>query len=435
MAARPRTDVAIIGGGIAGCASAYYLAKKGLSVTLLEKGEIAGEQSGRNWGFVRQQVRDPLEIPLMIACIRLWRGLEAELEADIEWRQGGILHLADTDAGMAKYEAWLEHARTYQLDSRKVTGREAAELLPGMARDWVGGLYTPSDGQADPVKTTSAFAKAAARLGAEIRTGCIVQGIETAGGAVTGLRTEAGEIEAGTVLIAAGAWTSAMLRRLGLDLPQLGVRSTVLRTSRAPEKTALGVWFPEFGFRQRRDGAFNVGAGASVDHDIGVDTLRHAGAFWSAFRTQGHNLDLHLGRHFFEDLWVHLDRAGALDRQMRRDRVLAPAPNARKVRRCLAGFRAMFPEFGDIDLATSWAGVIDVTPDEVPVFGEAPGLRGLVIATGFSGHGFGMGPITGQLMAEVIAEGKPSLDLAGFRFGRFSERAGARSGTAGLRDG
>ena len=429
MAARQRPDVAIIGGGIAGCASAYYLAKKGLAVTLLEKGEIAGEQSGRNWGFVRQQLRDPLEIPLMIACSRLWQGLEAELEADIEWRQGGILHLADTDAGMAKYEAWLEHARTYQLDSRKVSGAEAAELLPGMARDWVGGLYTPSDGQADPVKTTSAFAKAAARLGAEIRTGCIVQGIETAGGAVTGLSTEAGEIEAGTVLIAAGAWTSAMLRRLGLDLPQLGVRSTVLRTSRAPEKTALGVWFPEFGFRQRRDGSFNVGAGASVDHDIGVDTLRHARAFWSAFRTQGGSLDLHLGRHFFEDLWVHLDRAGALDRQMRRNRVLAPAPSAKKLRRCLAGFRAMFPEFGDIDLATSWAGVIDVTPDEVPVFGEAPGLRGLVIATGFSGHGFGMGPITGQLMAEVIAEGKPSLDLAGFRFGRFSERLGARRGT------
>ncbi len=427
MAARQSTDVAIIGGGIAGCASAYYLAKKGLAVTLLEKGEIAGEQSGRNWGFVRQQGRDPLEIPLMIACTRLWQGLEAELEADIEWRQGGILYLADTDAGMAKYEAWLEHARTYQLDSRKVSGAEAAELLPGMTHSWIGGIYTASDGQADPVKTTSAFATAARRLGAEIRTGCIVEAIETAGGAVTGLRSEAGEIEARTVLVAAGAWSARLLRTLGIDLPQLRIRSTVLRTNRVPEKTAIGVWCPTFGFRQRRDGAFNVGAGASVDHDIGVDTLRHARAFWSAARAQshGHNLDLHLGRHFFEDTWLHLDRARALGRQMRRDRVLAPAPSAKKVRRCLAGFRAMFPEFGDIDLATSWAGVIDVTPDEVPVFGEAPGLRGLVVATGFSGHGFGMGPIAGQLMAETIAEGKPSLDLAAFRFDRFGLGRGA----------
>ncbi len=204
----------------------------------------------------------------------------------------------------------------------------------------------------------------------------------------------------------------------------------MLRTRRAPEKTTLGVWFPGFGFRQRRDGSFNVGAGASVDHDIGVDTLRHARAFRSAARNQSHNLDLHLGRHFFEDLWLHLDRAGALGRQMRRDRVLAPTPSAKKVRSCLAGFRAMFPEFGDIDLATSWAGVIDVTPDEVPVFGEAPGYRGLVIATGFSGHGFGMGPITGQLMAEVIAEGKPSLDLEGFRFDRFGQGRGAAGRSA-----
>jgi glycine/D-amino acid oxidase-like deaminating enzyme len=90
----------------------------------------------------------------------------------------------------------------------------------------------------------------------------------------------------------------------------------------------------------------------------------------------------------------------------------------------------MFPEFEDIDLATAWAGMIDVMPDEVPVFGEAPGYRGLVIATGFSGHGFGMGPITGKLMAEVIAEGKPSLDLGGFRFGRFSDRPGTAGRSA-----
>jgi glycine/D-amino acid oxidase-like deaminating enzyme len=429
MSATQDSDVAIIGGGIAGCASAYYLAKKGLAVTLLEKGEIPGEQSGRNWGFVRQQKRDPLEISPMMECIRLWQGLEAELEADIEWRQGGILHLAENDVEMAKYEAWLEHAQAYQLDSRKVSGREAAELLPGMTRDWVGGLYTPSDGQADPVKATTAFAKAAGRLGAEIHTGCIVEAIETAGGAVTGLRTEAGELRAKTVLVAAGAWTGRLLRTLGLDLPQLRVRSTVLRTAPARDKTALGVWCPQFGFRQRRDGSFHVGGGAWIDHDIGLDTLRHARAFWPAYRTQSHSLNLHLGRHFLDDLGVHLDKAGALRRQMRRDRVLSPAPSPTKVRTCLAAFRAMFPEFGDIALDTSWAGVIDVMPDEVPVFGEAPGVRGLVIATGFSGHGFGMGPITGKLMAELIAEGRASLDLGGFRFERFKgrRRADARA--------
>jgi len=412
-------DVAIVGGGIAGCASAYYLAQRGLSVVLFEKGRIAGEQSGRNWGFVRQQGRDPVEIPLMMACNRMWRGLEAELQADIEWRQGGVLYLAEDDAGMAKYETWLDHAKPFQLDSRKVTRAEAAELLPGMAREWAGGLLTPSDGHADPVKSTVAFARAAERLGAVFHTGSVVDGVETAGGKVTGLRTERGEVRCKTVLLAAGVWSARLLRKLGLDLPQLRVRSTVLRTAAAPEKTGLGVLCPGFGLRQRRDGSFNVGGGSRVDHQIGVDSLRHFMAFRQTFKNSKSHTSLGLGRHFFDDLRVHLDGAH-LGRQLRRDRVLDPAPNQRTVTHCLAAFRATFPEFADIEMVTAWAGIIEVGPDELPVFGPLPGIDGLVVATGFSGHGFGMGPITGRLMAEVIADGKASLDIGDFRFTRFA---------------
>ena len=421
MTTRSSYDVAIVGGGIAGCASAYYLAKRGLSVALFEKGRIAGEQSGRNWGFVRQQGRDPLEIPMMMACIRIWRGLEAELEADIEWRQGGILYLTEDEAGVAKYEAWLDKARAFQLDSRLLSAREVAKLLPGMARDWDAALYTQSDGQADPVKTTTAFARAAARHGAEIHTGCIVEGIETAGGQATGLRTEAGEVKAGAVLIAAGAWTGPMLRNLGKILPQLRVRSTVLQTTPAPELTGLGVWCDEFGFRQGRDGSFTMGAGDWVDHDIEADSLRHFLAFRPAMKSISRKPDLHLGWPFIRDLVSFVDGPGSLRRRLRRDRVLDPAPEPGKLKHSLGAFHALFPQFKDVKIAKSWAGVIDVTPDEMPVFGEAPGLKGLVIATGFSGHGFGMGPIAGKLMAELIAEGRPSLDLGAFRFTRFSE--------------
>ena len=263
--------------------------------------------------------------------------------------------------------------------------------------------------------------RAAARHGAEIRTGCIVEGIETAGGAVTGLRSEAGEVRAGTVLIAAGAWTGPMLRRLGHSLPQLRVRSTVLRTKPAAELTGLGVWCDDFGFRQGRDGSFTIGAGDWVDHDIEADSLRHFRHFWPAMKNISRKPDLHLGWPFIRDLVSFVDGAGSLRRALHRQRVLDPAPEPKKLKHTLGAFQALFPEFKDARIAKTWAGVIDVTPDEVPVFGEAPGLRGLVIATGFSGHGFGMGPITGKVMAELIAEGRPSLDLNEFRFTRFSE--------------
>ncbi len=416
-------DVAVIGGGIAGSSAAYFLAERGLSVLLLEKGEIAGEQSGRNWGFVRQQGRDPREIPLMMACNRLWQELPGKLEADIEWRQGGILYLAEGEDEMADYEAWLDHARTYQLDSRLLTGREAAELLPGMARSWAGGLHTPSDGQAAPVKTTRAFATAAARRGAEIRTGCIVQAIETGGGAVTGLRSEQGEVKAKAVLVAAGAWTSPLLRALSLDLPQLRVRATVLRTKRAPDKTALGVWSPGLGFRQRRDGTFNVAAGGLVDHDIGLDSLRYAWAFRNGFRQHRRQFRFHLGRPLFEDIADLFNSGAALKRRLAKNRVLDPAPDPEKMKKGLGAFRTLFPEYAKLEADYGWAGVIETTPDAIPVLDALPGISGLYLATGFSGHGFGIGPIAGRLMAELIAGDEPALDLAAFRFARFTEAA------------
>ena len=161
-------DVVIIGGGIIGVSTAYYLAKIGVSVTLVEKGIIAGEQSSRNWGFVRQQGRDPAEIPTIMRSLALWKGLSKELGEDISFKQAGVFYLANTEEQVAGYEDWLKHAKEYQIDSHIVPKTEIQKYIPTNTGGWLAALRTPSDGKAEPSKATTALARGANNLGANI---------------------------------------------------------------------------------------------------------------------------------------------------------------------------------------------------------------------------------------------------------------------------
>ena len=158
----PAVDVAVIGGGIVGCSAAYFLARAGLSVAVFEKGRIAGEQSGRNWGWVRQQGRSPVELPCMMRSLQLWLELREEL-GDIGFRQGGSLYLARDAAELAQLEQWLSVAREHDLDTRLLRAGELAAVLRTDARRWSGALYTPSDARAEPSRAAPAFARAAKR--------------------------------------------------------------------------------------------------------------------------------------------------------------------------------------------------------------------------------------------------------------------------------
>ena len=416
---REQVDVIVIGGGIVGSAAAWYLAGRGLQVTLLEKGDIACEQSSRNWGFVRQQGRDSREVPLMIESNRIWRGLEAELSADLEWRVGGNLGLAGDERALAEHERWLTVARDHDLPTRLLTRGEVQELIPGITGNWVGGLFTENDGQAEPARVAPAFAAAAARRGAEVLTGHAALAIETAAGNVSGVLTEHGRIGAPAVLVAAGAWSSRLLRKLGVDLPQLLVRATVARTSPVRELTACGVWGPDVAFRQRGDLSLNIAAAGAVDHDIVPDSFRHLRAFWPGYRMNPGMFSLRVGGPSLRALADRL--AGEPGGMYLRQRVLDPAPSRRRVAAALSGLERTFPELGAVTVTRAWAGCIDVLPDAIPVIDALDQPRGLVLATGFSGHGFGMGPIAGRLCAELIADGQPSLDISGFRHARFTD--------------
>ena len=231
---------------------------------LCEKGHIGGEQSSRNWGWVRQMGRDPRELPLAIEALRLWGGMNEAVQGETGFRRCGIIFLCRTQDDLAKRAAWLEAAQPYQLDTRLLTRAEAAEKLPGLTGEWAGALYTASDGRGEPQMAAPAIAEAARRLGAGVFTQCAVRGVETQGGRVAGVVTEKGRIACDSVVLAGGAWSRLFCGNLGVRLPQLKVLSSVMRTeplAGGPETSASGVGF---GFRKRLDGGYNVGAGAPM---------------------------------------------------------------------------------------------------------------------------------------------------------------------------
>ena len=428
-----QADVVIVGGGIVGCAAAYYLAKRGMRPVLFEKDEIGRAQSGRNWGFVRQQGRDPSELPLMIESNRIWSGIERELGADVEWVQGGNLALATTPDRIALFEGWSNAARAQGLDTKVLTRSDLSRLIPELQGEWLGGMYTGNDGHAEPRKATQAFADAAVARGAHIVPRCTVTSVETTNGAVSGVRyvrriersgrVDTALIAAPCVIAATGAWTATLVRPLRLSLPVRWVRSTVARTTPVRKITPIGVWVPRVAFRQRRDGTLNLGGGGWADHDVTLDSLRHARLFMPNYLKNRKLFQFHVGKPFVADAIARLPGSRSHRDPFGAQWALEPAPNRAKVKWMFDEFRRLFPTIGDVTIADTWAGYIDATPDAIPVIGPVDRPRGFVFATGFSGHGFGLGPIAGRLAAEIAAGAKPSLDIHAFRFSRFAEGA------------
>lgn len=417
-----RSPVVVIGGGIIGTSTALFLARKGVPVVLCEKGEIAGEQSSRNWGWCRKMGRDPAEIPLAIEALRLWAEMDTLVGAETGFRQCGIIYLCRTNTELEHRTGWLEQAAgPYQLDSRIVTSAEAAALLPGLTGGWAGGLYTASDGRAEAQKAAPAIANAARRAGATVLTHCAVRGVETQGGRIAGVVTERGRIACDSVVLAGGVWSRLFCGPLDLRLPQLKVMSSVMRTEPLPGGPEISCSGFGFGLRKRLDGGYNVASWSGNVHDIVPSTLRFFFDFLPAARMERATLRLRLSAAFLEE-WRQPKR-WSLDGEspFERVRVLDPPPYEPILRQARNSVVAAFPAFRNMRVAERWGGVIDVTPDALPVISAVDVLPGFFIATGFSGHGFGIGPGAGRLMADLVTGATPVVDPHPFRFSRFSD--------------
>jgi glycine/D-amino acid oxidase-like deaminating enzyme len=421
-----QADVVIIGGGIIGTSTALFLAQKGISVALCEKGHIAGEQSSRNWGWCRKMARDPREIPLVIESLRLWERMNETVEAETGFRTCGIMYLGETEADLARLEAWLEHAREYQLDTHIVRGAEVAERLTGLAKKWAGALYTPSDGKGEPQLAAPAIAEAARRRGAAILTHCAVRGIETAGGRVAGVVTEKGRIACQSVVLAGGAWSRLFCGNLGVELPQLKVLGSVMRTEKldgGPEISASGGLF---GYRKRMDGGYTVATLGVRTIDLVPDNFRLMMDYMPAVKLHWKKLRFRFGSRFMEE-W-RMQRRWSLDEATPFEavRTLDPAGDPFVLERARNSIAESFPAFRNVKIAESWGGMIDVMPDAIPVISAVDKVPGFYIATGFSGHGFGIGPGAGRLVADMVAGGLTIVDPTPFRLGRFTDGSNPR---------
>jgi glycine/D-amino acid oxidase-like deaminating enzyme len=421
------TDVVIIGGGIAGVSTLLSLAEKGVSAVLVEKGRLAGEQSSRNWGFCRTQGRDLGEVPLALESLRLWDRMDQRVGAEVGFRRAGACYLCETPREVAAYEAWLEEARVWQVRSRIIGPDEVDKLVPGSSRRWAGALYTDNDGRAEPQLAVPLMAQAARRLGAVVVTGCAARGFETTAGRLSGVVTERGTIACNAAVLAGGAWSRLFCGNQGIDFPQLKILGSVMRTEKLDGPPELAIAGPDFAFRKRKDGGYTVARRNKYEAHLVPDSFRLLPRFLGAAIRNRREYRLRLFGRFQEE--ARIPRHWALDEAspFEATRVLDPAPNQAIVAESLRNLARAFPAFAPARIAQSWGGLIDSTPDSVPVIGPVETVPGFFLMSGFSGHGFGIGPGAGRLMSELVTGATPVVDPAPFRFDRFGNSTIARA--------
>jgi sarcosine oxidase subunit beta len=365
-------DVVVIGGGVEGCSIAYQLAKRGLDVVLLEARELASAASGASAGGVRQQGRDPRELPIAMRAIAMWPGLAGELGADLDYHQDGHLTLVEYEAHLPDLEQRVRDQRELGLDVRMLYGDEVREVAAGVGEQVIAGAFCPTDGHANPIWTTKAFGDAARRHGATVLERTPATELLTDSGRVTGVQTPDGRIATSWVVNAAGAWSPEICRLAGFEVPIHTRAPQMLLTTELPQDLypVIGCVSKLLSLKQLKNGRYLIGGGwpASVYQDIATP----------------------IGRN-------------------RHDSITGSASHS----------SAIWPRLLKTQVLRVWAGLEAETDDVVPILGPVEQVEGFIMASGFSGHGFALSPYIGVLIADLIATGEAEIPIDALMLHRF----------------
>jgi glycine/D-amino acid oxidase-like deaminating enzyme len=386
------TDVLVIGGGIVGAATAYQLAKRGASVTLLEADRLASGATGRNLGYIWVHTRRPgPELEHVMATRNELEGLPEELGADFGLRtNGGLIYFTSEAQGVVMRE-FVDRRTADGVPMRLLNGDEARAMAPILPETVLGATYCPLDAQVDPKQYVRAFAAAAQRAGARVVEGAAARTFETDGRRIARVQTDIGPISAGQVVLATGAWSPFLAAGLGIELPIHPMRLQVVQTEPMPPRLDVVLYGPaavkQYAiFRElpsyRRD-AFAT----ALEDRLGLALLE------SACQTADGSYLLGIAMDFPGFDWK---------------------PDLAGVSLVAEGMAAALPELSAARFARAWAGVLPMTSDSLPVIDRAPGFNDLVIAAGHV-FGNGAGPTTGRLVADLICGTEPAIDMTPFR--------------------
>ncbi len=361
-------DVVIIGGGIIGLSAAYYLARLGVDVCLLERTSIAAGSTGRCAGGIGQSHREEADLPIARYAVQQWRALATEMDMDIEYRQHNNLRLAMNEKHMADLLAMVEREQRGGLEVRFIDRQEVRERVPCVADLYVGAVLSPTDGSANPYLACFALARAAAHLGVRIYQPREATGLQISQGGLQGVLTNAGLLAARAVLIAAGAWSVGLGKLAGVDLPAINMCSHLLVTERLPHFLDPFLSTDIYGYyRQTLAGNLLIGfpARPMITADLSVT---HTAVSIAARRAV-----------------------------------------------------TLIPRLQEVAMLRGFTGYTVWTPDYLPLVGPVRQVEGLYVAAAFCGLGFAIGPGIGRLMAELIATGQTSLPIDMYSLERFAK--------------